>query len=126
VSAPEAGGSLLQQTGGTINAQALAVGDRARAIVHHATMGLQREGRDEVLESLTRVVEALEAHGKSLPDHEAATGLVERIATETAKPKPDKLSLKSFLGTLAEEVSSVSAIAKTVAGLSTVVLALFT
>lgn len=125
MSVPKTGGPLFQQTGGTINAQALAVGDHASAVVHHATMGLQREGRDQILESLTRVVEALDAHGASLPDHEMASGLVERIATETAKPKPDKLSLKSFLATLAEEVSSVSVIAKTVAGLSTAVLALF-
>jgi len=125
VTAPEKGGPLLRQSGGTINAQALAVGDHAHAVVQHATMGLKQERRDDVLASLTRVLEAIAAHGASLPDPEAASGLVERIATESAKPKPDKVSLKSFLGTLAEEVSSVSVIAKTVAGLSTAIFALF-
>jgi hypothetical protein len=112
-------------TGGSVNAQAIAVGDRARATVSNAAAGLKVEGRDDLLERLTAVLDAIEAHGSELPDKATADALVERIASESARKEPDKLTLKSFLGTLADQVKSVSVIATAVAALSGTIGGLF-
>jgi hypothetical protein len=119
------GNSGIQISGGAINAQALAVGQGARAVVNNSAAALQAAGRDEVLAQLKAVLAALEAHGAALPDKTAADDLVERIAKEAAAEKPDKLTLKSFLGNLAEEVKSVASIAGTVTALATSVAGLF-
>jgi hypothetical protein len=119
------GTPLFQVTGGSVSAQAIAVGDGARATVTNAAAGLKAEGRDELLERLTAVLDAIEAHGMALPDKATADAMVERIASESARKEPDKLSLKSFLGTLADQVKSVSIIATTVTALAGTIGALF-
>lgn len=118
-SKPTGGAPLFQVTGhGSVNAQAIAVGDGARATVNNAVAGLKAEGRDDLLERLTAVLDAIEAHGGALPDKPTADALVQRIATESARKEPDKLTLKSFLGTLADQVKSVSVIATAVTALA--------
>jgi hypothetical protein len=116
---------LVQQTGGTMNIGAMAVGDHARAIVKNAAPALADEGRQELLTKLNAVLDAIDQHGHALPDKGSATQLVERIATEASQKHPDKLTLKSFLGALADEVKSVSAIVTTVTSLTGAVLAFF-
>ena len=120
-----ASGPLVQVSGGTVNVQAMAVGAHARATVNNAAADLTAAGRDEVLAKLTAVLQALEANGAALPDKTTADGLIERVATEAARDKPDKLTLKSFLGNLADEVKSVSAIATTVTALAGAIGTLF-
>jgi len=115
----------IQVFGGTLNAQAVAVGAGASAVVNNAAADLKAAGRDEVLETLKQVLSALEAHGAALPDKATAEALVERIATEAARDTPDKLTVKSFLANLAEEVKSVASIAAAVAPLAGAVMALF-
>jgi len=115
----------IQVFGGTLNAQAVAVGAGASAVVNNAVADLKAAGRDEVLETLKQVLSALEAHGAALPDKATAEALVERIATEAARDTPDKLTVKSFLANLADEVKSVASIAAAVAPLAGAVMALF-
>ena len=115
----------IQVFGGTLNAQAVAVGAGASAVVNNAVADLKAAGRDEVLETLKQVLAALEAHGAALPDKATAEALVERIATEAARDTPDKLTVKSFLANLADEVKSVASIAAAVAPLAGAVMALF-
>jgi hypothetical protein len=117
---------VFQVTGkGSVTAQAIAVGDGARATVNNAQAALKAEGRDDLLERLTAVVDAIDAHGGALPDKTTADALVERIASESARKEPDKLTLKSFLGTLADQVKSVSVIASAVTALAGSTGALF-
>ncbi len=128
MSRDKSGGPLVQVSGGTLNVQAMAVGAQARATVNNAAAALAAEGRDELLARLTAVLEALEAleaHGAALPDAPTAQALVERIATEAASKKPDKLTLGSFLASLADQVKSVAGIATAVTALAGTVGALF-
>lgn len=114
-------GPLMSVTGGTLNVQALAVGNRARAVVKRAKMNVNQPSGDELTKRLDEVLDAIQSHGAALPDPSTANALVERIATESAKKAPDKLTLKTFLSSLAEQVSSVGTIAKTVAALGTTI-----
>lgn len=115
----------IQVFGGTLNAQAVAVGSGASATVNNAAADLKAAGRDEVLETLKQVLSALEAHGAGLPDKATADALVERIATEAARETPDKLTIKSFLANLAEQVKSVASIAGSVTALAASIADLF-
>jgi hypothetical protein len=108
----------IQVTGGTFRADNLAVGANARVTVNNAAAALEKSGRNEVLDKLNAVLAALEAEGAGLPDKESADELVSRIAKEAAAKKPDKLNLKGFLATLADEVKSVASIAGAVAALA--------
>lgn len=103
---------------GTVNAQALAVGPNARAVIKNAAPGLAAAGRDDLIGKLDAVMVAIETHGAQLPDKPVASQLVEHIATEAARTEPDKITLRSFLTTLAEEVKSVSVIAGAVTALA--------
>lgn len=114
---PRSGDPLIQMSGGTMNVQAMAVGAHARATVNNNASALADAGREDVLAKLTAVLDAIEKHGGALPDKGTANQLVERIATEAARKEPDKLTLKSFLGSLAEQVKSVSVIATAVTAL---------
>ena len=118
MSDPAGGNRGIVQTGGTMNIQAAAVGAHARATVTNAAPALEAAGRDDLLAKLTAVLDAIEAHGAALPDKPAAGQLVERIASEAATEKPDKLNLKSWLAGLADQVKSVSVIATAVTALA--------
>ena len=119
------GNSGVQQWGGTINAKAFAVGDHARAGVEAAADDLEERGRSELLEALRLVSDALVAHGAALPDGKSADAIVQRVAKETAKPAPDRVTLKSLLSSLADEVKSVAAIASAVTPLWPMIFKLF-
>jgi type VI protein secretion system component VasK len=108
-----------------MNVGAMAVGAHARATVNNAASTLAAEGRADLVAKLQAVLDAIESHGKELPDEGTATQLVERITTEAARKEPDKLTLRSFLGTLADQVKSVSVIASAVTALAGTVGALF-
>jgi hypothetical protein len=116
---------LVQITGGTVNVQAMAVGDHATATVNNYAEALKAAGHDAVLAKLSEVAEALKAHGDALPDQQTTADYVERIAKAAADKAPDKLTLKGFLAGLADEVKSVAAIATTVTDLAGAVSELF-
>ncbi len=112
------GNSGVQVTGGTVNVQAMAVGDHARATVNNAAGALQAAGHDDVAARLAAVLDALERHGAALPNAKEASELVEEIATEVAKKEPKATRVRSFLASLADQVKSVSTIATAVTGLA--------
>jgi hypothetical protein len=116
---------LVHVSGGSLNVQAMAVGNNARATVNNAAAALGAAGRDEILQKLQAVLDAVDRHGSALRDRETADALIKKIATETSQKKPDKINLKSFLGSLLDEVKSVSEIAKTVVPLVSAVSSLF-
>lgn len=111
----------IHQTGGTMTIGTAAVGSGARATVNNAAPALAAAGHDDLTARLNALLDAIEAHGALLPDKPTAEELVRRIATEAASKTPDKLTLKSFLATLADQVKSVSLIAGSVTALAATV-----
>src|SRR5262245_49605901 len=116
----------ILQTGGTITAGQIVVGRHNVTIVTaDVAEVLQRRGMDAVEEQLKRLEGALNAHLHQLPDggSELAT-LASKVATELAKPKPNKPTVSGILQQIAEAAKSVSSIVTSAEALKHVVMLL--
>jgi hypothetical protein len=112
---------------GRLTADVIAVGYKARAqkTVETAGAALDKNGLGEVHAKLDTLMMALQQHGDKLADPAPLFVLAERVAGEVSRDKPDKLNLKSFLTTIAEEAKSVGEIAAAAMSLKDIVAALF-
>jgi hypothetical protein len=121
------GAKIIVSGRGNITADVIAVGYKARAqkTVEMAGAALDEKGLIEAHAKLDELMTALKQHGDELADPQPLFGLAERIAGEISRDKPDKLTLKSFLGTIAEEAKSVGEIAAAALSLKDIVAGLF-
>jgi translation initiation factor 2B subunit (eIF-2B alpha/beta/delta family) len=96
-------------TGGTFNADQVAVGRGAQAIqtTYNMASELQTEGKADLAEAITDLLKALEAHKSEISDYDEVTQAVQKVVEETKKEQPSKLTLKGLLGAVKESVSSV-------------------
>ncbi len=106
----------IYMTGGTINAEQIAVGRKARAtkIVSSANQALEQKGLQEVRDNLDELVNALTTHADALDNPDEVLDSAEVVADELSKDKPNKLTLTAILGGIASSVQSVAAIATAV------------
>jgi hypothetical protein len=122
------GGAKIVVSGhGTLNADVIAVGYQARAekAVHEAGDALKDRGLDEIRAKLDTLMASVAQHSQKLADPEAVNALTERVAAELKQPKPDKFSLRAFLGNIAENAKSVGDIAAAATGLMALIAAVF-
>lgn len=113
----------IQITGGSFNANQVAVGRGAKAIqnTYNLANQLEESGKGEVAQAITELLKALEAHSDQVADKEEVTQAVEQVAEEVQKEKPNKFTLKGLLSSLKESLGSVVEIAEKVTVLQKVV-----
>ncbi len=113
----------IQQSGGRIEADVLAVGRNAKAekVVQDACAELNRKQMDEVADGLEKLLEALKTHGGELDNADEIAGATERVAAELKEPQPNKLTLNALLAGIAEGSKSVTAIAKAASALGALI-----
>jgi len=120
-------GNVVVSGSGTLNAEVIAVGAgaQARKDVREVAPSVDDQAMAELRSKLEALRRAVEEHGSLVADPPALKELTQRVATQIEGPKPDKLSLKSFLAAIADEAKSVGEIAGAAIALKDVVGALF-
>jgi translation initiation factor 2B subunit (eIF-2B alpha/beta/delta family) len=113
----------IQQSGGSITAQNMAVG--RGAAVNVAANELRGRGQDEVARRLEELVRQLEAHADQVPDIEDLRGATTTVAEELAKAKPNKTTVRAVLSGIADSVRSATGLATAADDLLETVLAVF-
>jgi hypothetical protein len=103
-------------TGGTINADQIAVGKYAQAI-KTANEALTQKGMQEIQVRLDELVQALNNHSDALVNPDEVRDSTAVVAKELSKEKPNKLTLIAVLNGIASSVQSVTAIAVAVEAL---------
>ncbi|NJK67750.1 MAG: hypothetical protein HC789_11630 [Microcoleus sp. CSU_2_2] len=113
----------IQVTGGSFNANQVAVGSGAKAVqnTYNLANQLEKSGKGEVAQAITELLKVLEAHSDQVADKEEVTQAVEQVAEEVQKEKPNKFTLKGLLSSLKESLGSVVEIAEKVTVLQKVV-----
>lgn len=103
----------IYQTGGTINAEQLAVGRNASVIktVNAASQALEQKGLQEVQEKLQIFMDTLSAHLDRLDNREEILESAETVAKELTKKKPNKLTVTAVLDGITSGVKSVTNLA---------------
>ncbi len=104
---PAAGNQGIVMSGGTITAGALAVGPHAQA-THQTVSG--DPARQEVLDKLQALVQALQAHAAELHNADELAQSTTLIAREVAQPQPNKLTIQALLQGIAQNVQSVGSV----------------
>lgn len=112
----------LQQSGGSISAEVLAVGRNARAT--KTVAGGDEPGRKELHDRLDALIAALREHGEALPARAEIEDTTEQVKAELEQPKPNRLTLTSLLGGIAEGAKTVGAVAEAASALKACVAAL--
>jgi hypothetical protein len=113
----------IQQSGGSITAQNMAVGRGAQ--INIAANELRGRGQDEVAQRLEELVRQLEAHADQVPDIEDLRGATATLADELAKEKPNKTTVRAVLSGIADSVRSVTGLATAADDLLETVLSVF-
>lgn len=93
--------------GGTINADAVAIGAQARAEVVKTGEALRRQDRDEVADRLAALERAVEAHRDRLPDPESVLGVIATLAEALRAQPPNRVTVKSLLTGITDHVRAV-------------------
>ena len=94
----------INQTGGTINAGAIAVGKNAKAT------SVSSESLVNARAEMLRLVELLEVHANEVPDETVALG--ELAQRELESDQPNKRKVLGWLKTIATGAGSVAAISE--------------
>lgn len=107
-------------TGGSLHADKIAVGRRARIVSHALQLtgeSLIQSGHHELAERLEELRVALREHQEELPDPIAAADSAEAVATELAKQRPIMSVLRKLLAGLSNAAGPVTAVADAVTAL---------
>jgi hypothetical protein len=116
--------SGIIQSGGSINASQLAVGDNAKAIAR-GPVGHIQENNQHIGKLISSILQNLsESSLEESEKHEAQTA-ANKLISETQKPKPDKNVIGESLTTLDNTVKSVSSIAGSLSALKALVSGMF-
>jgi len=103
-------------TGGSINADQIAVGKYAQTI-KTANEALTQKGMQEIQVRFDELVQALNDHSDALVNPDEVRDSTAVVAKELSKEKPNKLTLIAVLNGIASSVQSVTAIAVAVEAL---------
>ena len=121
------GNSGIIVNGGSVTADVLAVGNRAKASmsVSKAADRLQAEGQSDIKLKLQQLLSALDVNSESLKDPDGTFEMTHRIASELSKSKPDKITVKSLITQIVEETKSIAEIASAAVAFKDVIGNLF-
>lgn len=114
-------------TGGTINAGALAVGAHARAIQHlsQADQALARRGWVAIQQQLDALARAIATQQAALTDSDEVERLLDAVAQELTKDRPNGAMLRVIVQGLAARLGSSGVLAAAVDALGEALAALF-
>ena len=106
-------------TGGSVNADQIAVGKGAQAIktTYRLADELEEQGKEDLSMAIRELLKSLEANKAQLSDYDDVTDAVEKITEEIKKDKPSKLTLKGLLSAVKESVGSVVEIVEKIGSL---------
>jgi hypothetical protein len=107
----------IVQHGGSIDAGALAVGRRARAIQRVDAAASALGDRDEIAARLREITALLLAHADELEQPDELLAATGTVAEELTRPQPNRLTVSSLLAGIAGAASSVTGIAAAVTAL---------
>lgn len=115
------------QSGGTISAGALAVGQNARAVqrLTQADHMLTQRGWQEAREKLDALVLLVETHAHELADRGEVEQLLHALVQELTKEQPSKVILSAVLHELADRVRSIGSVSAAVNALDLALMPLF-
>jgi hypothetical protein len=101
-------------TGGTIQADVLAVGPGASAIknVRASADTLAANGREELAAGLRALTDAIEAHAGELHEPAQIAQSAEVVAKELEQPEPNRLTTQAVLDGISRAAGSVVAVAQ--------------
>lgn len=111
----------INVSGGTINAQNVAAGKKARAT---SVTAEPPASLDAIRADMAALVEQIRANASSLKDSEQSATLASLAQQELAKDEPDKRTFLSLLQSLAVGVGTVGSLASAVSGMQHAVSAL--
>jgi translation initiation factor 2B subunit (eIF-2B alpha/beta/delta family) len=99
-------------SGGTFNAEQVAIGKGAQAIQHIQTLtdAMKTDGKVDLAQTITDFLEVIENHKEELSDYDELLQAIQQIIEEVKKDKPNKLTLKGLLAAIKESVGSVAEI----------------
>jgi Family of unknown function (DUF5955) len=100
-------------TGGSFQAENVAVGGGAKATTLKGREGLPDHDREKLRTALDLLIAQLEKHG--VLDQQPVEAAVTDLERETAKDAPDKGRIEQLLSRICETAGSVTAVAKAVA-----------
>lgn len=100
-------------SGGSFQAEQVAVGRNAQAIQHtyNLTKQLTDVGKDEIAEAIHQLLEAIEAQNCETSLEKESVQTVQKITEEVQKEEPNKFTLKGMLSSLQETLGSITEIA---------------
>jgi hypothetical protein len=103
----------IYQSGGSIQADQIAVGRNARAakILNVTNDVLEQKGLQEIRDKLDELLKVIIEHANSLDAPDEVLDSTEIVAKELAKDKPNKLTVTGVLTGIADGVKSVASIA---------------
>lgn len=103
----------IYMTGGSIQADQMAVGRSARAtkILSTASDNLEQKGLTELRDKLAELLREIDAHADALHNPDEVLDSTEVVAEELAKDKPNKLTITAVLNGIVDSVGSVASIA---------------
>ncbi|MEV7629080.1 hypothetical protein [Actinoplanes sp. NPDC089786] len=108
----------LIMSGGSFTAEAVAIGNRARAVKKTTYRELGENNGDDVARLLAEVVEELRQHATELPNSVELLDATDTVVREMTKRDPNALTVNAILGRIAAGVQSVGSTAAAVAALS--------
>lgn len=113
----------ITMSGGTIDANQIAVGTNAKAIkiIIGNNNELKEKSYGDVAEKIEKLTDLLLKHGDSLENTPKLLDAVSTITEELKKDSPNEITLNSILEGLTSKVSSVANVANAVAALKTAI-----
>lgn len=96
-------------SGGSFNAEQVAVGQGAQAIktTYNLARELENDSQQELAQAIKELLQALEAHQPDIDDYDEVSQAVQQITEEVQKEQPSKLTLKALLNGVKESVGSI-------------------
>ena len=111
--------------GGNLNADQVAVGNRASARqTIYRTQGPSGEAWDDVRSRLAELTRVLDRRAGELPEARQLAGRLEDVAAEIERPSPDRGKIAALLDALASGTRDIGEIAASVVTLKTIVCGL--
>lgn len=113
-------------SGGSLNSEQIVIGDNAsvsKSIVD-STERLYELDQESVAEAIKALVEAIQDNSNNLANTKEILGIVESIAEEVVKDKPNKLTLQAMLDALKKVVDPFTAIVQKLTTLKGAIAAL--
>ncbi len=116
----------IYQTGGSIQADQMAVGRYAKAekVIKAAGDALQDKKLEEITQRLNELFQALKQNIDQLENSEDMVRATEQVAQELASDKPNKLTLKGIIDGIVEGAKSVTSVVNTATALKAAIFSL--